>query len=73
MEKIKFTVEIEFESWFEKEREPKTIASWQSFIEQYFIPDSSVIGTDDGDFQDMINMNKISIKAFVGGRAALLE
>jgi hypothetical protein len=62
MSKIKFTLEIEFESWFEKEREPKTPDEWKEFFLNNIMPESSVIGIDDGEYQDMVALNTFDLE-----------
>ena len=61
MATIKLSIEIDFESWFSKHREPKTKEDWQEFFETHFRPESSVLGVDDGENQDMIAMNSLLV------------
>jgi hypothetical protein len=60
--KVSLKVNIEFESWFENKREPKTKEQWADFFKNYLMPESSIIGVDDGEYQDMIAMSNYDIK-----------
>ena len=55
-------IEVEFESWFDKDREPKTNEEWVDFFAEHFISASSVIGDDEGLFQDMISIKGCNIE-----------
>ena len=55
-------IEVEFESWFDKDREPKTNDDWVGIFAEHFISASSVIGDDDGLFQDMISIKGCNIE-----------
>jgi hypothetical protein len=57
--KISFNIEIEFESWFEDEREPKNENEWINFFQEHLFEDSSVIGIDNGEYQDMVLLKSI--------------
>ena len=60
--KIKLTLEIEFESWFEPDREPVGPDEWKDFFERHIMPEGNVIGTDDGEFQDQVCVNQYAIE-----------
>lgn len=60
--KITLQIEVEFESWFDKDREPKTNEEWVDFFAEHFISASSVIGDDEGLFQDMISIKGCNIE-----------
>jgi hypothetical protein len=60
--KIILKIELEFESWFENEREPKTKEEWTNFFNQNLMPEGSVLGIDDGEFQDMILLESYHIE-----------
>ena len=60
--KITLKVELEFESWFDDEREPKTKEEWSEFFYQSFMPKGSVLGKDDGEHQDQIALSSYSIE-----------
>lgn len=55
---IKF--EIEFESWFDDDREPKTKEEWADFFMEYFATDSGIIGEERGDYQDMVEIERFT-------------
>lgn len=55
-------IELEFESWFEDEREPKSKEEWADFFTNHLITESSILGIDDGENQDMISMSGFSIE-----------
>lgn len=55
-------IEVEFESWFDKDREPKTNDDWVGFFAEHFISASSVIGDDEGVYQDMISIKGCNIE-----------
>lgn len=55
--KVILKIELEFESWFEDERQPKTNEDWAKFFSTNLMPEGSVLGTDDGENQDMIALN----------------
>lgn len=61
MTKINLSISINFESWFEKDREPKTKEEWQSFFVSHLLPESSILGSDYSDYQDMIEIHAISL------------
>ena len=60
--KIKFTVELDFESWFNENREPKTKDEWVNFLNNFYVPESGILGVEDDDFQDMICINRWNIE-----------
>lgn len=55
-------IEVEFESWFDEDREPKTNEDWVGFFAEHFITTSSIIGDDDGVFQNMISIEGCNIE-----------
>lgn len=57
MSKIKFIIELNFESWFYEDREPKTKEDWETFLNNYYVPDASILGIENEDYQDMIAIN----------------
>ena len=60
--KVTLKMELEFESWFEDEREPKTNEEWSDFFNNNLMPEGSIRGIDDGEYQDMIAINTYSIE-----------
>lgn len=60
--KVVLKIELEFESWFEDEREPKTQEDWADFFNNNLIPESSLLGVDDGKFKDMIALLSYNIE-----------
>lgn len=60
--KVSLKICIEFESWFENEREPKTKEEWTDFFHPHLIPEGSILGTDDGTHQDMIAIDNYTIE-----------
>ena len=44
--KLKFTLEITFESWCDPEVEPKNAKEWTDFMAEHLITDGNVIGSD---------------------------
>ena len=63
--RIEFTVSFDYNSWFEKSREPKTKAEWEDFLTQHFLPESGVIGIEEGEYQDIIDINPKTYKVEV--------
>ena len=59
--KIEFTITIEYDSWIEKGREPKNKAEWHEWLLLNYITEAQVIGNDDGENQDMISIEKITL------------
>ena len=55
-------IELEFESWFEDEREPKSKEAWEDFFIKNLMPESSILGVDDGEFQDMVALSSYNIE-----------
>ena len=56
--KAKITIEIDFDSWFSDGKIPKTKESWAEFFYNFYMPDSQVIGIDEGEGeQEMICLN----------------
>lgn len=62
MIKATLKIELEFESWFEKEREPKSNEEWAEFFNNNLMPEGSIIGVDDGNYQDIIALSSYSIE-----------
>ena len=60
--KVTLKIELEFENWFEYEREPKTKEDWAEFFNNNLMPEGSILGVDDGEFQDMIALSSFSIE-----------
>ena len=60
--KVILKIELEFESWFEDEREPKSKEEWAEFFNNNLMPEGSVIGVDDGEYQDMIAISSYNIE-----------
>lgn len=60
--KVILEIELNFESWFEKEREPKTKEEWTDFFINNLIPESPLLGVDDGEYQDMIALDGYRIE-----------
>ena len=60
---MKATLEItvNFESWFDDDREPKTKEEWAEFFSQYFITENGVIGLD-GEYQDLVLLEGFSVE-----------
>ena len=61
MAKLKIIIDLDFDSWFDEERKPKTNTEWEIFLINYLIPESSLLGIDDGEYQDMIALNNFSL------------
>lgn len=59
--RIEFTITLNYNSWFEKGREPKNKADWEQWLFENFMPESLLVGTDDGEYQDMIDIQEVSI------------
>lgn len=60
--KVTLQIEIDFESWFDEDREPKSKKEWAEFFSKNFVPEGSVIGVYDEDHHDIIAMNSINVK-----------
>ena len=60
--KVVLKIELEFESWFEDEREPKSKEEWADFFNNNLMPESSILGVDDGEFQDMVALSSYNIE-----------
>lgn len=60
--KVTLKIEIDFESWFIDEREPKSKAEWADFFFNNLMPEGSILGVDDGEYQDMVAMSSYSIE-----------
>ena len=60
--KVVLKIEIDFESWFEDEREPKSKEEWAYFFTNHLMPEGSILGVDDGENQDMIAMSGFNIE-----------
>ena len=60
--KVTLKIELEFESWFEDEREPKTNDEWADFFNNNLMPEGSILGVDDGKFHDMIALSNYNIE-----------
>lgn len=60
--KVTLKIELEFDSWFEDEREPKTNEDWAEFFSTNLMPEGSILGTDDGENQDIIALNSYNIE-----------
>jgi hypothetical protein len=55
-------IEVEFESWFDKDREPKTNKEWAEFFSNNLMPEGSILGVDDGEYQDMVALSSFNIE-----------
>ena len=62
MKKVTLKIELEFESWFEDGREPKTNKEWADFFTYTLMPEGSILGIDDGEFQDMIALSNYNVE-----------
>lgn len=60
--KVVLKIELEFESWFEEEREPKSKEEWADFFSNNLMPEGSILGVDDGEFQDMVTLSSYNIE-----------
>ena len=60
--KVVLKIEIDFESWFEDEREPKSKEEWAYFFTNHLMPEGSILGVDDGEKQDIIAMSGFDIE-----------
>jgi len=58
--KVTLKIEIDFDSWFEDDRQPKTIEEWSEFFNTHLMPESSMLGVD-GEYQDMIVLNNYKL------------
>jgi hypothetical protein len=61
VETMKLVIELDFESWFDVNRRPKTKAEWSEFFINHLITDSQVIGTEYSDHQDQIVIKSFSV------------
>ncbi|NCD40945.1 MAG: hypothetical protein EOL88_02520 [Bacteroidia bacterium] len=59
---VTLRIKLEFESWFENERQPKTKKEWEDFFNNNLEFSSSLLGADHGKYQDMIAINSYSIE-----------
>jgi len=55
-------IEINFESWFEKDREPKTREEWIEFFSENIFTEKSVLGEEIEEYQDQVLINSIEVK-----------
>ena len=55
-------IEINFESWFEKDREPKTREEWIEFFSENIFTEKSVLGEEVEEYQDQVLINSIEVK-----------
>lgn len=60
--KVTLKIELEFESLFEDDRQPKTNKGWAEFFNNNLMPEGSIIGVDDGEYQDMISIKTYNIE-----------
>ena len=60
--KVVLKIEIDFESWFDEEREPKSKEEWADFFNDNLRPESSILGVDAGEFQDMVALLSYNIE-----------
>ena len=60
--KVTLKIELEFESWFEDSKEPKTKEEWAEFFSNNLMPEGSILGVDDGEYQDMISIKTYNIE-----------
>ena len=60
--KVILKIELEFESWFEDEREPKTKEEWAQFCNTHLMPEGSILGIDNGEYKDMIALSCYNIE-----------
>jgi len=51
------TIELDFESWFDESREPKTNDEWAEFFSTFLIKEGGVIGEN----SDMVAIEKFSV------------
>jgi len=56
------TIELDFESWFDESREPKTNDEWAEFFSRFLINESAIIGVEDDEFQDMVAIRSFSVE-----------
>ena len=60
--KVTLKIELEFESWFEDDREPKSKEEWADFFSRHLMPEGSILGVDDGENQDMIALSSYNME-----------
>ena len=60
--KVTLKIELEFESLFEDDRHPKTKEEWAEFFSNNLMPEGSILGVDDGEYQDMISIKTYNIE-----------
>ena len=60
--KVVLKIEIDFESWFEENRQPKTKEDWAVFFANNLMSESPILGLDDGENQDMISMTGFNLE-----------
>ena len=60
--KATLKIEIDFDSWFDEDREPKSKKDWAYFFMSNLIVESSIIGADDGEIQDMVSLNSFKVE-----------
>ena len=56
--KATLTIELDFDSWCSEETQPKNKQEWLDFFSKNFVPESSVIGYNDGDFTQLVSIQK---------------
>jgi hypothetical protein len=60
--KITLKIEIDFESWFEDNREPKTNEEWTDFFSSTLTPEGQMLGLREGEYDDMIALSSFYIE-----------
>lgn len=64
--KVTLRIELEFESWFEEDRQPKSNKEWAYFFNNNLMPEGSILGADDGEYQDMVALSGYNIECVDG-------
>ena len=59
--KAKIIIELEFESWFDDEREPKSNEEWNDFFDVHLMPEGSIMGKEINGNQDLICIESYTI------------
>jgi len=60
--KVTLKIELEFESWFEDDRQPKSNEDWAFFFNSHLMPEGPMLGVDDGEYQDMVALSRYNIE-----------
>lgn len=59
--KITLKVELDFESWFDEDNEPKTNEDWADFFSQHLFTEGGVVGVEYKDRQELVAIRSLTI------------